>query len=116
MIEAFRNWWNQRVRLASGDVEFAVGCRDGNDSTWRSDLVVLKIIAEELESKHQIQKQSDGTLAATPEFLTELAAAYKQQGCPDCTPAMAKQIWVVVAMRFYRLDSDFQRQLEKVIW
>ncbi len=116
-MKFLRDWWAQRVKLSPGTIEFTVGSREeGKSDVWRSDLIVLKILAEELEAKHNLLKQSDGTLAATSEFFAELAGKYVDQGCKTCTPAMAWEIWIVVDKRFRLFDRDFKKQLQKAIW
>ena len=116
-MKFLRDWWAQRVKLSPGTIEFTVGSREeGKSDVWRSDLIVLKILAEELEAKHNLLKQSDGTLAATSDFFNELAEKYVSQGCKTCTPAMARQIWIVVGERFRLFDRDFKKQLRKAIW
>jgi len=109
------NWWKQRVRLATGEIEFTVPTSETDTEVWRSDLITLKIVAEEQEALHEIKRQSDGTLAATPLFLEKLSLHYEALGCPKCTPTMARQIWIVVAERFIVFESEFQTQLTKVL-
>lgn len=112
---AFLFWQRKTMVLQTGEIQFSVpGENGGDDSVWESDLIVLKLIAEKLQRQHQLDSRPNKTLIATPSFLSDLSEAFISEGCPRCTPAMARQIWVAVAQNFEAFDRQFRLELGKV--
>ena len=104
-------WRKKIVKLQTGKIEFELG--DGE--TWETDLIVIKLLAEDLQRIHQLQTRPDnGTVIATGAFLEELAAAYRSQGCEGCTAAMARQIWITAGYHFKKFNAKFSKELRKV--
>lgn len=99
------------INLIDGTLRFQV-TRGDKKETWTSDVLELKLLAEELEAKHSLDKSS-GFLVPTAAFLRELAAAYVEAGCPECGPTQAKQIWMLVASRFLDVAQHIDAELAR---
>lgn len=98
------------VQLQNGSIEF----ERPDGTTWETDLIILKLIADELRIKHDLTTRENQTLVATRDFLHELAQAYRAEGCEGCTPAMARQIWITSGHHFEKFNKKFLTELQKV--
>lgn len=100
----------RKIKLDSGEIRF----RLPGDRQWVSDVTVLKITTEEFESKHALRPDESGMTQPTIGFLVDLAEAFEQLGCVDCTPGMAQQIWAATVDQFSKMQKTMASRLKKV--
>jgi hypothetical protein len=101
------------IHLQSGSVRFVIPIDENETKNWDTDLLILKLLIEELEQKHQLTKRDDGTFETNTNFLAELSTTMERQGCPRCTPTMARQVWLSVTEQFAILEQRFRIELAK---
>ena len=102
-------WGRKKILLQPGDLRFVLP----NGGHWESDLTIVKLICESLERSHNLQTV-DGRIEATESFLESLAEELNTIGCVDCSPTLARQIWIAVADQFNRMETEFRKQLKKL--
>ncbi len=97
------------LELVDGTLEFYITV-NGISHTWLTDVVTLKLIAEEIETRHRLQP-SGTFLKPTPDFLADLAGAYVDAGAVACGQSQALQIWTLVHERFLRMRHSLTQQI-----
>lgn len=104
----------KRLALESGAVEFTVPVPGKPPEIWNADLVVLKLIGEELEQLHRLPVVNE-SYQPSGEFLTALADRYKAEGCPHCTPSTAYQIWCAVHREYLAMNQRFEHRAARAL-
>lgn len=99
----------RKVTLQTGDLRFVLP----NGAVWDCDLTVVKLACENLERNLKLQRVGD-RIEANEAFLDLLTAELKSLGCVDCTPSLARQIWIASADQFSKMESQFQSQIRKL--
>lgn len=97
------------IEIVDGTLEFQVTV-NGQTSSWITDVLTLKLISQEIEEKHGMTETSN-RLDPSLSFLTDLAAAFVDNGCPACEPSQAFQIWMLVFQRFFDIRTQLSKQL-----
>gem|GEM_PF-3043010 len=82
--------------MEDGTLRFKVRSQDGSEREHSIDVLVLRLVCEELEDKHRLP-EVDGRYKPSAEFLTELAGRLCGLGVDGCTPSIAYQLWIAGA-------------------
>lgn len=105
-------FWNKRIRLHDGGIRFFVP--GGAELVpWDCDVTILKLACESLERKHGLP-EIDQRIQATELFLQELSSELGLLGCPNCSPTMARQIWIAVAEKFGQIEKTLRKEMRKL--
>jgi hypothetical protein len=90
------------MTIASGEFKFNI---ERSDSVTEHTLDVLdtKLLCEELEQQHALQKSGDGRLVATTDFLRDLASKLPIE---NCSSSIAYQVWVMASNKIAELKKN----------
>lgn len=91
--------------IHDGTLPIVIRKRDGSEQRIHADLWVLKLAMEACEDACGLRPDADGKIRGTPEFFIELSQRLPKYGIPECTPAIAAQLWHAAHEAFVELKK-----------
>ena len=99
------------ITLKHGQFHFNVEMENGETVPATIDVLELKLLCEELEYKHHLEKNPDGSYKSSTDFLRDLAAQLALAGVPSPTVTLAYQLWHVAGAKLNELKKNINDQL-----
>lgn len=94
--------------FVDGQFNFFVQKSDGTQEPYTIDVLELKLICEEQERAHNLEKNERGAYIATAAFLRDLKSQFQLAGIHSCTSSMAYTLWHAAGEKFSELKKNIE--------